>query len=170
MDRGGRQCPEPRGEAWGVPGTCSALGHSLFARNALSRVTEARQLVGDKAAGRGKPEPRRGPGPEKAMSSARPAPCPSGFTSGPRNRRGSGSRPGSPTRAEGSTAAMTGGRAPVRPAARVGSTPSPAPSPGRPPLSVGSPAPGSGLRASGWRTYSPPQLRLPAACRLASLD
>lgn len=142
-----RQCQEPRGKRGGVPGPCSAPGHPLFARDALSRVTGARQRVGDKAAGRGKPEPRRGPALGKAMSSARPTGVHLQPTQQARRRVPTR---GPPTRGEGSAAAMTGGRARVHPAPRAGSAPSQAPSPSSPPVSVGSPDSG---RAAGARTH-----------------
>lgn len=136
----------------GVPGPCGAPGHPLFARDALSRVTGARQRVRDKAAGRGKPEPRRGPAPGESHEQCPPSARPTGVHLRPTQqaRRRVPTR-GPPTRGEGSAAAMTGGRARVRPAPRAGSAPSPAPSPGSPPVSVGSPD--SGGRAAGARTH-----------------
>lgn len=140
-----------------------APGTPLFARDALSRLTEARQRVGDKAARRGKPAPRQGPTPAEATSSTRPT----GVHLRPTQQAQLPvPTPGYQTRAEGIAAAMTGGRAPVCPAARAGSAPTLVPSSNRPPLKSGEPQP----RAGGGCMYSPPRLRLPAAPRLALLD
>lgn len=115
---------DPEAKLGVVLRACCAPGTPLFARDALSRVTEARHRAGDKAARRGKPAPRRRPTLGVARSSARPTGVHLRPTQQAQPRVPTG---GTGTRGEGTAAAMTGGRAPVCPAARAGSAPLPGP-------------------------------------------
>lgn len=72
----------PEAQLGGVQGAapCSGAPHCSRAEPCHESLRRDSQWGGgeDTAAGRGKPEPRRGPVPGKAMSSARPAPGPTG--------------------------------------------------------------------------------------------
>lgn len=124
-----------------VPRACCAPGTPMFARDALSPVTEERQRAGARLPDEGSPRL----GGDRPWGRPRAAPGSRGSPPAHATGAAPGPDPGYPTRGEGTAAAMTGGRAPVCPAARAGSAPLPRPlAPIFRPLRAGSPGPRAG--------------------------